>query len=98
MHLCCWYSLVHLCLHAEHLVREGDAEVFVAMLKGICIKLYEQCQQAAKAFAVAVKTVVMVGRMFAYAHDEVEVANELWVTCGYDDIMDTVSTVIMQVR
>lgn len=68
------------------------------MLRGIRMKLYEQCQRATKAFAVAVKTVVTVGCMFAYPHDQVEVANELWVACGYDDIMDTVSTVIMQVR
>ena len=89
---------MHLCLHAEIQNEKLDVEVFVGTLRGVRKELYEQCQEAAKAFATAVKTVVMVGRMFAYAHDEVEVANELWVTCGYDDIMETITTVIMQVR
>ena len=74
-----------------------DVETFKVMVKGSHIHIYQQCRQAAMVLAVAVKAMAVRGMLYTDPCEEVEFANELWVACGYDDIMDTVSTVIMQV-
>ena len=82
-------------LHAEHLAGPMDVESFKFLLVGCHKQIYRQCQQAAKAFAISVKYMAVKGMLSPCAEEEV--ANELWVACGYDEIMDTISTVIMQV-
>lgn len=89
---------MHFCLHAEHLTGPIDVEFFKVLLIGSHSRMYRQCQQAAMVFAVAVKAMAVRGMLYTDPCEEVELANELWVTCGYDEIMDTISNVIMQVR
>ena len=74
-----------------------DVESFKGLLTGFHNQIYQQCQQAAMAFAIAVKAMAVRGVLCMRPHEEMELANELWVTCGYDDIMDTISTVLLQV-
>lgn len=88
---------MELCLHAEDLAGLTDIEYFKGLLTGVYSHLYEQCQQAAMAFAVAVKAMAKRGMLYTRPCGEVAFVNELWVSCGYSDIFITASTVLMQV-
>ena len=87
-----------MCLPAERVAGPRDVRSFKRLLSAYHHDIYQQCQQAARAFARVVKTMAAKGEMYTCSIETMEKIEALWVTCGYEAIAITVEEVMRQVK
>ena len=87
-----------MCLPAERVAGPRDVRSFKRLLSAYHHDIYQQCQQAARAFARVVKTMAAKGEMYTCSIETMEEIEALWVTCGYEAIAITVEEVMRQVK
>lgn len=86
------------CLPADRVAGPKDIRSFKRLLSVYHHDIYQQCGQAAKAFAMVVKTMAAKGEMYTCSVEKMKRIEDLWVACGYEDISMTVAEIMWQVK